>query len=135
MNHKLIAVLVFLSIFSGVTLFAQQTEESELYVKTIFVVKVYNDNLGFRVDYQTSDMKLHSIYMPQEWFGVAAGYGEVVYGNHPSAPYLSIWYKDDKVDHFRLYVKEDFADPSWGAFRITGVNEDLFQVEELTVIY
>ncbi|MBB6481056.1 hypothetical protein [Spirochaeta isovalerica] len=134
MKHKIITVLLILFIFTGISVFAD-TAESDLYVKTIYIVKVYNDNHGFRVDYQNSNMKLYSIYMPQKWFGEAAGYGEVVYGNHPSAPYMSVWYKEGKVDHFRLYVKEDFNDPSWGTFPLTGVNEDLFQVEELTIIY
>lgn len=134
MNRKIITVLIILFLVSGFSLFAD-VKESDLYVKTIYIVKVFNDNLGFRVDYQTSNMELHSIYMPQKWFGKAAGYGEVVYGNHPSAPYLSVWYKDGKVDHFRLYLKKDYSDPSWGDFKVTGDNEDLFQVDELTIVY
>lgn len=134
MKHKLLSILLFLFFMTGIALFADASE-SDLYVKTIFIVKVYNDNLGFRVDYQTANMQLRSIYMPQKWFVDPAGYGEVVYGNHPSAPYMSIWYKDGKADHFRLYVKEDFNDPSWGAFTLTGVNEDLFKVDELTIVY
>lgn len=136
-KHKILAAFIFCILFSGVSLAADShAEESEFYVKTIFIVKVYNDNLGFRVDYQTSNMELYSIYMPQEWFGTSGGYGEVIYGDHPSAPYMSVWYKDGKIDHFRLYVKEDFNHPSWGAFRLTGVSEELFEgVEELTIIY
>jgi hypothetical protein len=80
-------------------------------------------------------MKLHSVYMPTKWFGKSAGYGEVIYGEHPSAPYMSIWYKDGKVDHFRLYVSQHLDDPSWGTFRRTGVSESDFNVEELTIIY
>ena len=134
MNRKFLSVLLLLLIVSGVSLFSEATK-SEFYVKTIYIVKVYNDNLGFRVDYQTSNMEMHSVYMPTEWFGLSGGYGEVIYGNHPSAPYMSIWYKGDKIDHFRLYVKEYFGDPSWGTFRTTGISEEEFTVEELTIAY
>lgn len=134
MNRKLISILVLLLILSTTSIFGDASK-SDLYVKTIYIVKVYNDNMGFRVDYQTANMEMHSTYMPQEWFGSSGGYGEVIYGDHPSAPYMSIWYKGDKVDHFRLYVKKHFSDPSWGTFRRTGVSEDQFDVEELTIAY
>lgn len=134
MKHKLLTVLLFLFILSGVSLFAEAST-SEFYVKTIYIIRVYNDNMGFRVDYQTSNMKLHSVYMPTEWFGKSGGYGEVIYGNHPSSPYMSIWYKGDKVDHFRLYVKEDFNDPSWGSPHLINLSEENFNKEELTLVY
>ena len=134
MKRKLLSVLLLLFILSGTSLFAE-AGKSEFYVKTIYIIKVYNDNLGFRVDYQTANMEMHSVYMPTEWFGISGGYGEVIYGEHPSAPYMSIWYKDNKIDHFRLYVKKHFDDPSWGTFRTTGISEEEFNVEELTLIY
>ncbi len=134
MKHKMLSVLLFLFILSGVSLFAE-AETSELYVKTIYIVRVYSDNLGFRVDYQTSNLQMHSVYMPTEWFGESGGYGEVIYGNHPSAPYMSIWYKDAKVDHFRLYVKEHFSDPSWGSPHLINLTEEDFNQEVLTLVY
>ena len=88
---------------SGASLFSEAAK-SEYYVKTIYIVKVYNNAMGFRVDYQTANMKMHSTYMPTKWFGTSGGYGEVIYGNHPSAPYMSIWYKDNKVVGTTLYV-------------------------------
>ena len=134
MKRKFLTVLLLLLIVSGVSIYADASK-SEFYVKTIYIVKVFNDNLGFRVDYQTANMEMHSVYMPTEWFGTSGGYGEVIDGNHPSAPYMSIWYKDGKIDHFRLYVKQNFDDPSWGTFRTTGVSEEEFSVEELTLAY
>jgi hypothetical protein len=133
-KHKLITVLLLIFILSGSSLFSEATQ-SEFYVKTIFIVRVFNNNLGFRVDYQTANMKIHSTYMPVEWFGFSGGYGEVIYGDHPSAPYMSIWYKDDKIDHFRLYVKKDYTDPSWGPPRVLIETEDYFTDEELTIAY
>lgn len=134
MKRNFLSVMLLLFLFSGMSLFSEATT-SEYFVKTIYIVKVYNDNLGFRVDYQTANMDMHSVYMPTVWFGQSGGYGEVIYGDHPSAPYMSIWYKDGKVDHFRLYVKKHFSDPSWGTFRTTGISEEEFNVEELTIVY
>jgi hypothetical protein len=48
---------------------------------------------------------------------------------------MSIWYKDDKIDHFRLYVKKDYTDPSWGPPRVLIETEDYFTDEELTIAY
>jgi len=133
-KHKMLSVLLFLFILSGLSLYAEASP-SEYYVKTIYIIRVYNDNLGFRVDYQTSNMELRTVYMPTEWFGTSGGYGEVIYGTHPSAPYMSIWYKDDKIDHFRLYVRQEFQDPSWGSPHLLNLTEDDFNLEELTLIY
>lgn len=88
-----------------------------------------------RVDYQTSNLEMNTVYMPTKWFGKSAGYGEVIYGEHPSAPYMSIWYKDGKVDHFRLYVSKHFSDPSWGSPHLLRLTEDDFNAEELTMVY
>lgn len=134
MKHKLLSVFLLLFLLSGISLFAEASP-SEFYVKTIYIVRVYNNNLGFRVDYQTANMEMHSVYMPQEWFGRSGGYGEVIYGHHPSAPYMSIWYKGDKIDHFRLYVKEDFRDPSWGSPHALNFTEEDFNNETLELDY
>ncbi len=134
MKQKIWILLLLLSIVSGSRLYAESTV-SDLYVKTIYIRKVYNNKLGFRVDYQTANMNMQAVYMPIKWFGASGGYGEVVYGNHPTAPYMSIWYKDGKIDHFRLYVKDDFADPSWGTFRRLNSSEEDFNVEVLTLVY
>ena len=134
MKHKVISVFLLLFILAGATLSAELSE-SAFYVKTIYAIRVYNDKLGFRVDYQTANMELHAVYMPTEWFEGTAAYGEVIYGNHPSAPYLSIFYKDSKIDHFRLYVKEQFDDPSWGVMRNAGASEEDFDIEVLSLVY
>lgn len=134
MKHKMLSVLIFLTILSGSSLFAEASP-SEYYVKTMYILRVYNSSFGFRIDYKTSNMNLETVYMPTEWFGKSGGYGEVIYGNHPSAPYMSVWYKDGKVDHFRLYVKQDFHDASWGSPHLLRLTEDDFNQEELTLIY
>ncbi len=134
MKQRFLPIFFLLFIFSAVGLYAEASE-SELYVKTIYIIKVYSDIKGFRVDYQTSNMEMNSSYMPVDWFGSSGGYGEVIYGNHPSAPYMSVWYKDNKIDHFRLYVKKNFAHPSWGTFLRVGISEEDFQIEELLLNY
>lgn len=134
MKHKVISVFLLLFILAGATLSAD-VSESEFYVKTIYAVRVYNDKMGFRVDYQTANMELHAVYMPTEWFEGAAAYGEVIYSNHPSAPYISVFYKEGKIDHFRLYVKEQFDHPSWGVMHNTTASEEDFDIEELSLVY
>ena len=134
MKGKILPVLLLLFIVSVASLSAEK-ESSEYYVKTVYLVRVYNNNLGFRVDYQTPDMRIQSTYMPTKWFEKSSGYGEAVYGDHATAPYMTIWYKDNKIDHFRLYVKQYVNDPSWGSFNTGEVSEADFDVEELKIVY
>ncbi len=117
--------------------FAQTSDVSDMYVKSVPISKVYNLKRGFRIVYMKNDMQMQVFYVPQTWFETAAVTGsapkaEVLYGQEASYPYFSIFWVNDKFDHIRLYLKSDLNDPSWGENNPAWGNlEDKFKIDTL----
>jgi hypothetical protein len=88
-------------------------ETSDLYPVRIDVVKVYSHADGLQVVYRKGSISLASAYLPIRWF-VSGGKAELVRANDPSYPYMTVFYKQGKFDHLRLYVLLDQADDTWG---------------------
>ncbi len=112
---KLMLFLAVLFITVGMS-FAQT---SDMYVKSVSISKIYSHKLGYRVVFMKSNTQMEVFYVPKTWFETAAVSGsapkaEVLYGNEDSYPYFSIFWKDGKFDHIRLYLKNNLADLTWG---------------------
>jgi hypothetical protein len=133
MYKKAASLMVLFMIICGTFLYAEATQ-SDFYPKTVAINRVYPHTLGYRVDYIKSNRTLGTFYAPTEWFKKAAGYGEIVYGNGAQYPYATFYYKDGKIDHFRLYLISDFNDQSWGVLRGEDYNQD-FDISELNIEY
>ncbi len=88
-------------------------ETSAFYPVRVDVVKVFSHADGFRVLYRMGSVGVGEVYIPARWF-VPGGKAEMVRANDPSFPYMSVFYKDGKFDHLRLYVIADQRDPMWG---------------------
>ena len=111
----LIVINIALILINTSTVSAQEIEnESELYPKTQWIYRVYAHNLGYRVDYIKDSFTLGSIWIPNEWVSGANSIGKVVYGEGETYPYISFFFKEGKLDHFRIYLIENQAHPSWG---------------------
>jgi len=80
--------------------------ESSFYPARIDVVKVYSHSDGFRVIYRKGSADVADVFLPARWF-VSGGKAEMVRGNDTSFPYMTVFYKDGKFDHLRLYVLAD----------------------------
>ncbi len=107
--------VISLLLFSTAGAFAQKLEnESELYPKTVPISHIYNNTNGFRIDYIRQNYTLGTFWAPIEWFRGAASTGAISYGNSAAYPYVTFYYKDGEVDHFRLYLVENPAHQSWG---------------------
>jgi hypothetical protein len=111
---KLVAV-GFIIIFTLVGLSAA-AEESEYYVKSVIVTKVYPHQDGYRIVYQRENLKLGVVYLPMDWFYTDGGArkAQVIYGEDPAYPYLSIFWRQGEFHHLRLYVNENKNHPTWG---------------------
>ena len=133
MNKRATLIMVLFMILCGTFLYAEVTT-SEYYPKTMAINRVYPHTMGYRVDYIKSDRTIGTFYAPTEWFKKAAGYGEIVYGFGAQYPYATFYYKDGKIDHFRLYLVSDFNDMSWGVLRGDDY-ESKFDVSELVIEY
>ena len=127
-------LFILLVMIAGISFLSAEVTKANVYPKTMPINRIYPHELGYRVDYLKSNRTIGTFYAPLEWFQKSAGYGEIVYGQGESYPYATFYYVDGKIDHFRLYIVENFNDPSWGTLR--GENyEDKFNVDELVIEY
>jgi hypothetical protein len=92
---------------------ASFADTSVFYPMRIDVVKVLAHADGFRVIYRHGANGIADVYLPSSWF-VPGGKAELVRADDPSYPYMTIFYKEGKFDHLRLYVKADSKDQTWG---------------------
>lgn len=105
-------LLILLLLTAGTALFAA---ESDFFVKTVPITKVYLYNEGFRILYLKSDLEFGVIYVPIEWFSTSAdSKAEVVYDSNPSFPYFSIFWEEGEFHHIRLYLEKNKNAQSWG---------------------
>ena len=133
MTVKRIALIVcFVVVLTGVTV-AQDGNwnESNLFVKTLYLERVYPHQLGYMATYVGADLRLQRLFMPIEWFGVAAGRAEIVYGSERSYPYVDIYWEDGEFSHVRLHVHTSLNHISWGAIDQTEDWSDDFAVDGL----
>ena len=89
------------------------SETSAFYPVRLDIVKVYSHADGYRVIYRKGSAGVADVYIPARWF-VSGGKAELVRGNDPSYPYMTVFYKNGKFDHLRLYVLADQNDSTWG---------------------
>lgn len=132
MRKILIIGLLLYLLVAVVSLFAQ---ESQLFVKSVPIQKVYPHKDGYRVVYIKNNLNLGVAYFPMDWFygEGAARKGEVLYGNDPAYPYVSIFWEDGEFHHVRLYLIPNKAHPSWGVIDYPQEIEERFNVEEFSM--
>ena len=108
-------------------------------VITVPIEKIYSHSKGYVVEYRKNGMGTERLYLPLEWFTLRVNMETVRKGelykikNDNVLPYLSVYYRDGKTDHVKLYVRDN-SHPTWGTI-LSGVNlDDQFNgVEEITV--
>ena len=130
---KLILLIIIFMLIASTGVFAVT---SQYYVKTIPIIRVYDHNLGYKVIYMKSNFDLHVIYIPKEWFEVAAQTGEdpkaeLVAGIDSSYPYFSVFWDNGEFSHIRLYLHSNLMHQSWGDIDPTVDLTEKFKVETL----
>ena len=120
---KILIMIFMIGLTIPFTLTAQQAVdtwkgtdlESEFYAVDLMIYRVSPHSSGYRVEYYKPNGDLHAVYCPLEWFEKgSAGPGQIVWGNGPQYPYMSLYYKESIIDHFRLYVIDDQYHTTWG---------------------
>ena len=129
----LLAVLLFL-VFSGWLC----AEDSEFYVHSVPIAKVYVHNLGYRVVYQKDDLNFGVFYVPNRWLtmtgsGSDAPKAELLTGIDPSFPYFSIFWKNGEFSHIRLYLHRSYYHDSYGDLKDPVSFNDKFDIETLSL--
>lgn len=121
----LIALLVF-----GVSLFAS-AQQTEIYVKTLYIERIYPTTLGYRIDYRReSSMLLATSYIPLDWFGGPGARARLIEDRSRNVPYVSVYYKDGEFSHLVLFVHPNIQHISYGKLQLTADVEAAFDIEE-----
>jgi len=123
---KLLAILVLALFSAGLAAAA----ESPMFAKVVSVHNVVSHQKGYKVTYYTGHGDPKVIYIPMEWFYQTSEYknadgfvkAEIVRGKGPSYPLLQIFWKDGKFHHLRLFVVDNYSDPTWG---VVGLKDDM----------
>jgi len=110
-------------------------EQPQLYVKSVPILKILSHPEGYKVLYMRSDMKVDELYIPHRWLSKTGGKAEIVFGDDPSFPYFSVFYRDGKFDFIRLYVIDDVRDVTWGILRKTEASNAAFGGDTLEIKY
>ena len=104
----------------------------DAYYKVIPLAKVWMHQLGYMVQFWTSKSQIANIYIPITWFNQGpSSRADIIYGNEPAYPYLSIVWVDGKFDHVKLYVLDHYDSPTWGVLSQAGDLTSQFNVQEV----
>lgn len=103
-------VLLLLSLVAA----AAFGDNSVFYPVRVDVVKIFAHGQGLRVLYRKGVNGLADVYIPAAWF-VPGGKAELVRADDdPSFPYMTVFYKEGKFSHLRLYAKASANHDTWG---------------------
>ena len=124
--------VIILSIIILATItYTSFSAESEYYVKSVPIYKIYHHNKGFIVLYQKQDLKPHRIFLPYKWFQVpdkssADWKAEVIYGRNTEYPYMNIYWNKTGFSHVRIFLRENKGDPSYGLLQNPNIYDNSF---------
>lgn len=114
---KRIVIILALLCLTQIT-YNAYTDQSEYYVKTVPVYKVYIHKSGYIVTYESETLKGHNLFIPYKWMAETNENGQKkaveIDGNDPSFPYIDIYWKNGQFSHIKLFLKSSKQDPSWG---------------------
>jgi hypothetical protein len=118
MKKLTVAVVFAVFLVIGSSAFAQnerREQESEYYYKNITLEKIFPYRNGYIVQYRRGINTIDKAYLPMAWFTSSAGRGEIITLPQVKAwPSLSIYYKNGKFSHVRLYVHHVVNHQTWG---------------------
>ncbi|MEM5948757.1 hypothetical protein WKV44_09425 [Spirochaetia bacterium 38H-sp] len=124
-KKKLLVLLILVSATSILFAF----ELSSLYVKTVYVSKVYTYDQGYKVLYVKQNLDIGTAYIPLKW--VKEKKAIIVPGNDPLYPYMSIYWKEGQFYRVILYIPDDPRNPAWGFTSKTDQEADKFEIDTL----
>ena len=104
---RFVGLLTLVLLLAAALPLAAQSKDNPIFVKTVPIMKIYGHPLGYRILYEKSNLEVGELYVPVEWFARSGGKGDIVWGTDSAYPYLSIFWKDGKFDHVRLYLREE----------------------------
>ena len=127
---RTVMLVALVLLIVGVFAVSAQEQDPKLYVKTVSIMKILNHALGYKVLYLKSSMEVGEFYVPHSWFK-AGGKAELVLGDTPAFPYFSVFYRDGKFDHIKIYAAENIGHLSWGRLKRQVGDSSKFDIETL----
>ena len=121
--------------FFAAAMAGAQQQRDDVYAKTIPIVKIYGHQFGYKIVYSTSNLRLHTMYVPNRWFVRAGSKGQVVWGDSPEYPYFTVFWRNGEFNLIRLYVHQNLGNSSWGILRGGEELRQLFEVEEPDLVF
>jgi len=119
MKKLVFAAIFIVFLFVGLPVFAQNQKndrkDSEYYYVNMTLEKVYPYRRGYVVMYRKGLFQFNKAFLPAEWFTDADSKGEIIVLPPGKVwPSLTVYYKNGKFSHVRLYVHRWANHPSWG---------------------
>jgi len=128
----------------NVNVFAQESPSmrrplvttSPYYIKNVFLNRIVSTARGYRLEYFNAKMEPIAIYVPIEWFSRLNEYGrledggvkaEIFFLSGTTYPYVSIYWKNGKFSHLKIFAQDSYLHSSWGALRPTTNIDDRFK--------
>jgi hypothetical protein len=115
---------------------AENKYPTDVYVKTVHIVKIWMHPLGYMIQFWTSKSKIGEVYVPVTWFNKGPdSRADIVYGQDPAYPYFSVFWADGKFDHVVIHALSDYRSPTWGVLETATDRSSQFNAEELPKDY
>jgi len=116
LKKRILIVAIMIVIVAGLSVAQeeQETNESKLFVHTVYLNQVFRHRLGFKVTYTAENLDYKQVYIPTSWFTQAAGKGQLVETPSKSAPYMDVYYENGEFSHVRLFVRDNPFHITWG---------------------
>jgi hypothetical protein len=126
-------VILSLIILATIT-YTTWSAESDYYVKTVRIYKIYHHKKGFVVTYEKQSLDVFTTFIPYAWFDAPKEKGErlkaeVLYKDLPEYPYMNIYWDKNGFSHVRLYLQEKKTHPSYGSLTNPNVYDNSFAVD------
>ncbi|HKK65629.1 MAG TPA: hypothetical protein VJ967_07225 [Clostridia bacterium] len=129
----LLTLLIFILI-AGFT----YAEQSNYYVKSVPIDKVYMHSLGYRIVYQKSNLNFGVFYVPEQWFDMPENReqdpkAELIMARNEAYPYFSIFWEAGEFSHIRLYLNKNLNHLSYGNLETPENFDNQFDIETLSI--
>ena len=124
---KIILIGLVLFVLSPIFLIA---EDSEIFVKTMPITKIYTHRLGYKVIYLKTDLEFGEFYVPIKWFDQAGTRAILIKGHDAAYPFFSVFWMDGQFHSIKLYVKSNLQHETWGTLKPQSAQLAEFDIDE-----
>lgn len=105
--------------------------ESEMYVQTLYIERVYPHQLGYKIEYRLpTSMFMASAYLPFEWFGGSGSKARLVYASDRAVPFANVYWRNGEFSHVLLVVHPSYQHVSWGTLADSESLRSRFSIDE-----